>query len=64
MQIKKLAAKIRYLINQAKDGIDFTHNEIGYNYRLPNLNAMLGISQIHKLKKFINIKKSTFSERV
>ena len=57
MQIKKLAAKIRYLINQAKDGIDFTHNEIGYNYRLPNLNAMLGISQIHKLKKFINIKK-------
>ena len=54
---KKLAAKIRYLINQAKDGIDFTHNEIGYNYRLPNLNAMLGISQIHKLKKFINIKK-------
>ena len=54
---KKLANKIKYLINQAKEGIDFTHNEMGYNYRLPNLNAMLGISQIKKIHKYIKIKK-------
>jgi perosamine synthetase len=32
---------------------DFVHNMIGYNYRLANLNASLGISQIDKLNKFI-----------
>lgn len=53
---KKLAIKIKYLINQAKEGVDFTHNEIGYNYRLPNLNAMLGISQINKLRRYIKVK--------
>jgi perosamine synthetase len=54
---KKLAKKIKYLINQAKEGIDFTHNKIGYNYKLPNLNAMLGMSQIKKINKYIKIKK-------
>ena len=39
----------RYLINQAKDNEFFIHNDVGYNYRLPSLNANLGISQIKKI---------------
>ena len=47
----KYEKKSRYLINQAKDNDFFKHNELGYNYRLPSLNAYLGISQIKKLIK-------------
>jgi perosamine synthetase len=55
---KKILRKIKYLINQAKLNENFVHNDIGYNYRLPNLNALLGISQFKKLKKFIKKKKN------
>ena len=55
---KKYIDKARYLINQAKSqGEDYIHNEIGYNFRISNLHASLGISQIRKLKKFLKIKK-------
>ena len=39
---------------------EFIHDDIGYNYRLANLNASLGISQIKKLKKYIIQKKKLF----
>ena len=53
---KKYYTKTKYLINQAKDdSLFFVHNEVGYNYRMPNLNASLGNSQINKLKN--NLKK-------
>jgi Predicted pyridoxal phosphate-dependent enzyme apparently involved in regulation of cell wall biogenesis len=53
-----LAQKARYLTNQAKDDtIRYLHNEIGYNYRLTNLQAALGLAQLEQLKKFIYIKK-------
>ena len=51
---KRLAEKARYLISQAKDdAFTFTHNKIGYNYKLLNLNAALGIAQLKKIKLFI-----------
>ena len=44
--------KITYLINQAKDDdLNFIHNEIGYNYRLSNIHAAIGLAQIENLKK-------------
>lgn len=49
---RKYEKKSRYLINQAKDNDFFKHNELGYNYRLPNLNSYLGISQLKKLPVF------------
>tara|TARA_A100001011_G_C14309845_1_gene844998 strand:+ start:235 stop:1431 length:1197 start_codon:yes stop_codon:yes gene_type:complete len=49
--------KCRYLINQAKDNELFIHNEIGYNYRLPSLNANLGISQIKKISFILKKKR-------
>jgi len=53
-----LAEKAMYLINQAKDNpINYIHNEIGYNFRLTNLQAALGLAQLEQLKGFIAIKK-------
>ena len=35
----------------------FFHDELGYNYRMPNLNAALGYAQILKLKNILNSKR-------
>ena len=54
----ELANKAHYLITQAKDDpVRYIHNEIGYNFRLTNLQAALGIAQLESLKKYINKKK-------
>ena len=50
--------KAEYLSAQAKDdNIRFVHNDVGYNYRMANLNAALGLSQIENLKYFLQKKK-------
>ena len=36
---------------------EFIHDQIGYNYRMPNLNAALGCSQLKKLDKIIYMKR-------
>jgi len=54
----KIAKKSKYLITQAKDdSVFYIHNEVGYNFRLTNLQAALGIAQLESLKKYINKKK-------
>jgi len=54
----KLAKRAKYLTTQAKDdSIFFVHNEVGYNYRMNNISAALGMSQIKQLKYFIRQKK-------
>lgn len=54
---KKDYEYLRYLLNQAKDDNNrFIHNEIGYNYRMNNLQAALGLSQLKKIKTFLNLK--------
>lgn len=54
---KELIDKIRYLSTQAKDDVVyFVHNEFGYNYRMTNLQAALGIGQFERLDEFIEIK--------
>ena len=52
---KSLAKLSRHLSTTSKlnHKWDFVHDMIGFNYRLANLNASLGISQIDKLNKFI-----------
>jgi aminotransferase in exopolysaccharide biosynthesis len=37
---------------------EFVHDEIGYNYRLPNLNAALGCAQLEQLPTFIESKRA------
>jgi aminotransferase in exopolysaccharide biosynthesis len=55
-------ARARYLTTTAKDdGLRFIHGDVGYNYRMLNLQAALGVSQIRELERFIAIKKENFS---
>ncbi|MDR2131877.1 MAG: aminotransferase class I/II-fold pyridoxal phosphate-dependent enzyme, partial [Clostridiales Family XIII bacterium] len=50
-------ARARYLTTTAKDdGLRFIHGDVGYNYRMLNLQAALGVSQIKELERFIAIK--------
>jgi perosamine synthetase len=54
---KKDYLKANYLITQAKDDkINFIHNEIGFNYKLSNISAALGLAQLENLNKFIKKK--------
>ena len=36
---------------------EYVHDEIGYNYRMPNINAALGCAQLEKLEQFLHAKK-------
>jgi dTDP-4-amino-4,6-dideoxygalactose transaminase len=55
---KKVANKAKYITNQAKDDPIYSiHNEVGYNFRLPNVLAALGLAQLESLSKYIKKKK-------
>ena len=51
----------KHLTTQAKaDEANFIHDEVGYNYRLTNLQAALGIAQLEQLETFISTKKRNY----
>ena len=54
-----LANKIRHLstTSKVKKGYKFFHDGIGFNYRMPAINAALGISQLKKLDALIKLKR-------
>ena len=53
--------KIKYLSTQAKDDpLYYVHNNVGYNYRMTNVQAALGCAQLEKIDKYIKIKRSNF----
>jgi perosamine synthetase len=52
------AARAKYLTTQAKDDpIEFVHGEIGYNYRLTNIQAAMGCAQLELLEDCISRKR-------
>lgn len=58
---EKALKHIRYLSTQAKDdSLNYIHNEIGYNYRMTNLQAALGIAQLEQLNEFIKRKEKNY----
>lgn len=59
-QDEKLAAYAKHLSTTAKKphAWEFQHDELGYNYRMPNLNAALGCAQMKRLFHFLEVKKS------
>ncbi len=59
---KYLNKKIKHLITTAKvdHKWEYIHDKIGYNFRLPSLNAALGLAQINKIKKFLELKRKLF----
>ena len=51
----------RHLTTQAKsDELYYTHDEIGYNYRMTNLQAALGLAQLEQLENFISVKEKNY----
>lgn len=56
-----LLKKAKHLTTQAKsDELYYTHDEIGYNYRMTNLQAALGLAQLEQLEQFIRIKEENY----
>lgn len=53
-----LAKRAKHLTTTAKvpHPYEFAHDETGYNYRLPNLNAALGCAQMERLPEMLKIK--------
>lgn len=60
---EKLADYAKHLTTQAKipHKWEFRHSEIAYNYRMPNLNAALGLAQFEKLETFLKNKRELAS---
>ncbi|UWY60819.1 LegC family aminotransferase [Aliarcobacter butzleri] len=50
-----LAKRAKHITTTAKipHPYEYVHNEIGYNYRLPNINAALLVAQLEQLEKFL-----------
>lgn len=58
---KALLERAKHLTTQAKsDELYYTHDEIGYNYRMTNLQAALGLAQLEQLEDFIKTKKVNY----
>lgn len=54
---KNKLAHAKHLTTQAKsDELYYTHDEVGYNYRMTNLQAALGLAQLEQLEDFVQIK--------
>jgi aminotransferase in exopolysaccharide biosynthesis len=60
-QSKELGDHAKHLTTQAKipHPWEFKHDAIGYNYRLPNINAALGCAQMENIEMMINNKRET-----
>jgi len=53
----KYARRSRYISTQAKDDpVRYIHNETGYNYRITNIQAAMGVAQLENLDGFIGRK--------
>lgn len=58
---EKALKHLKYLSTQAKDDPHFyVHNEIGYNYRMTNVQAAIGVAQMEELEEFIRRKNENY----
>jgi aminotransferase in exopolysaccharide biosynthesis len=57
---KLLGDRAKFLTTTAKEPnkYEFIHNEIGYNFRMPNINAALGCAQLEQLPSFLEDKRN------
>ena len=56
---KKIATQAKHITTTAKvpHAYEFVHDQIGYNYRMPNINAALGCAQLERIDIFLSAKK-------
>ena len=51
------------LTTQAKDDeVRFIHHEVGYNYRLTNIQAAIGVAQLEQLPEYLTAKRRNYEE--
>lgn len=60
-QDEELGKYAKHITTQAKvpHRWEFVHDHVGYNYRMPNINAALGCAQMENLEKYIQNKRET-----
>lgn len=60
-QDEELGALAKHITTQAKvpHRWEFVHDHIGYNYRMPNINAALGCAQLEQIDRFLESKRTT-----
>ena len=60
----KMVKRAKYLTTTAKvpHPFDFSHSEVGYNYRMPNLNAALGCAQLEQADQYLTSKRETAAQ--
>ncbi len=62
---EEYASKARYLTTQAKDDpLRYVHHEVGYNYRMTNVQAAMGVAQLEMLEEYCAIKKRNYDSYV
>ena len=63
-QDEELGKQAKHITTQAKISHrwEFRHDHIGYNYRMPNINAALGCAQLENLDKYIECKRQVAAE--
>ena len=63
-QDEELGKQAKHITTQAKISHrwEFRHDHIGYNYRMPNINAALGCAQLENLDKYIESKRQVAAE--
>jgi aminotransferase in exopolysaccharide biosynthesis len=57
-----LAARAKHLTTTAKlpHRWEYRHDEVGYNYRMPNINAAIGCAQLEQIDRFLEAKRQLF----
>lgn len=60
-QDEELGAFAKHITTQAKlpHRWEFVHDHVGYNYRMPNINAALGCAQLEQIDRFLESKRAT-----
>ena len=63
---EELAKRVKHITTQAKipHPWEYEHDEIGYNYRMPNINAALGLAQLEQLDEFVENKRNIAKEYI
>ncbi len=61
---EKLGKKAKHITTTAKlpHAYEYFHDELGYNYRMPNINAALGCAQLEKMDEFLSKKRKLFAK--
>ena len=65
-QDEQMAQRAKYITTQAKvpHKWEFVHDEIGYNYRMPNVNAAIGCAQMETLEQILENKRDTAKQYI